>query len=271
MVGDHSHLQLRHHFGAHQLERAQRLLKRQIAEEQIGEQIVQTELVGLAFDFGQHRLRAAGDRHAILLPLLEGHAARHQSPHLGLVLGVLFAQPVQTADVVVDIRLGELARLLVGLRHHDVPQRADRRAAFELRLRLQRAATLGQCIAIRVDVDLGVVGRTVGDKMHAVIARPRGAGGVRRAVPECRMRLLQRPQRHRHVLVGIVRARMAERVVGQRGGQAVERIDKDVARFRRGNLVIGEFIRRHPAAHADFEPPVAEMVEDADLLGEPQR
>ena len=173
--------------------------------------------------------------------------------------------------MVVDVRLGELARLLVGLRHHDVAQRADRGAALELRLRLLRPAALGQRFAIGVDIDLGVVGRAVGDEVHAVLARPGRAGGVRGAVPERRRRLLQRPQRHRHVLVGVVLARIAELVVGQRRGQAVERVDEDVARFRRGDLVIGELIGRHAAPDADLEPAVAQVIEDADLLGEPQR
>ena len=187
-----------------------RLLEREVAEEQIGQQVVEPELVGLALDLGQHRLRAAGDRHAVLLPFLEGHAARHEPPHLRLVLGVLLAQPVEAADVIVDVRLGELARLLVGLRHHDVAQRADRGAVLELGLRLLRPAALGERFAIGVDVDLGVVGRAVGDEMHAVLARPGRAGGVRRAVPERRRRLLQRPQRHRHVLIGVVLAVVAE-------------------------------------------------------------
>ena len=37
------------------------------------------------------------------------------------------------------------------------------------------------------------------------------------------------------------------------------------------DLVIAELERRHAAADADLEPAVAQMIEDADLLGQPQR
>ncbi len=54
-------------------------------------------------------------------------------------------------------------------------------------------------------------------------------------------------------------------------GHAVERVDEDLARIRVRDLVIAELERRDAAADADLEPAVAEVVEDADLLGQPQR
>src|SRR5207249_4243902 len=64
---------------------------------------------------------------------------------------------------------------------------------------------------------------------------------------------------------------IAERVVRQRRRHAVESVDEDVARILVRDLVIAELERRDAAADADVEPPVAEMIEDADLLREPQR
>ena len=57
----------------------------------------------------------------------------------------------------------------------------------------------------------------------------------------------------------------------KRRGQAVEGVDEDVARFRGGDLVIGKLIGRYAAPDSDLEPAVAEMIEDADFLGQPQR
>src|SRR4051812_1931385 len=59
-----------HHLGAEQLERAQRLLQREVAEEKVAEEVSEPELVGLAFDLGHHGRGRAGDRHAVPLPFL---------------------------------------------------------------------------------------------------------------------------------------------------------------------------------------------------------
>src|SRR6185369_16422066 len=90
-------------------------------------------------------------------------------------------------------------------------------------------------------------------------------------VPERRHRLLQRTQRHRHVFVRVVLARVAEHVARERGRHAVEGVDEDVARIRVRHLVIAKLERRDAAADADLKTPVAEMVKNADLLREPQR
>ena len=133
------------------------------------------------------------------------------------------------------------------------------------------AAALGERVAVGVDVDLGIAGRAVGDEVHAVLARPGRARGVGGAVPERRMRRLQRPQRHRHVGILIMLAGIAERVVGQRRDHAVVGVDEDVARILRGDLVIAELERRHAAPDADLHAAVAQVIEDADLFGETQR
>ena len=85
------------------------------------------------------------------------------------------------------------------------------------------------------------------------------------------MRLLQRPQRYRHVLIDEVFALVGERVGRQAGADAVERIDEDVARVVVRDLVEAELVGRDAAADADLEPAVAEMVEHADFLDHAQR
>src|SRR5215470_10745214 len=71
--------------------------------------------------------------------------------------------------------------------------------------------------------------------------------------------------------IGEVLSGVAERLVRQRRRHAVEGVDEDVARILVRDLVIAELERRDAAADADIEPAMAEMVENADLLGEPQR
>ena len=62
---------------------------------------------------------------------------------------------------------------------------------------------------------------------------------------------------------------MGQPLVRQAGEQAIERIDEHGARGLGIDLVVIELERRHAAPDADLEPPVAEMIEDRDLLDEP--
>ena len=85
------------------------------------------------------------------------------------------------------------------------------------------------------------------------------------------MRLLQRPQGDRDVLVGEVRPAIGERVRYEPGADAVERIDEDVARLLMLDLVIFQLERRYSAADAHFEATMAQVIEHADLLDQAQR
>ena len=67
------------------------------------------------------------------------------------------------------------------------------------------------------------------------------------------MRLLQRPQRDRHVLVCVVLALVGERVGRQAGADAVEGVDENVARLVVRDLVVLQLERRDAAADADLE------------------
>jgi len=168
-------------------------------------------------------------------------------------------------------RLAEALGFRIGIGDEDVPQHADRRAAGKLGLGLSRPAAFCQRLLEGVDVGLGERRRSQAHEVRAVFARPGGASGIGGTIPEGRMRLLQRPQGNRHVFELVVLAGIVERVGGQSGGDAIERVDEDIARLLVIDLVILELERRHAAANAHFHPPVAEVVEDANLLDQPQR
>src|SRR3984957_14815572 len=85
------------------------------------------------------------------------------------------------------------------------------------------------------------------------------------------MRLLQRPQGDRDILVGEVWPAIGERVRYEPGADAVERIDEDVARLLMLDLVIFQLERRYSPADAHFEATMAQVIEHADLLDQAQR
>jgi hypothetical protein len=64
---------------------------------------------------------------------------------------------------------------------------------------------------------------------------------------------------------------IAELVVRERRVHGVVGIDEDVAGFGGRHLVVGKLVRRDAAPDADLHPAVAQMIEDADFLRQPQR
>ena len=85
------------------------------------------------------------------------------------------------------------------------------------------------------------------------------------------MRLLQRPDLHRHVLVLEALALMVEPLRRHALDQHLERLLEHLPRGLRVDAVIIELERRHAAADADLQPAMAHVVENADLLDQPQR
>src|SRR5262249_25886499 len=85
------------------------------------------------------------------------------------------------------------------------------------------------------------------------------------------MRLLPPARRGRRILVIEVAAGIAELIGGQPGADAVERVDENLARIVVLDLVIFQFEGRHAAADSYFQPSVAEMIEDTNLLDQAQR
>ena len=81
------------------------------------------------------------------------------------------------------------------------------------------------------------------------------------------MRLLQRAQLDRYILVAVVLAFVEKAIRRQTGANALESVDEDVARTIVINLVIFHLVGRYAAADADIEPAVAEMIEHANFLG----
>jgi hypothetical protein len=85
------------------------------------------------------------------------------------------------------------------------------------------------------------------------------------------MRLLQRPQCDRHVVVDVVLALVGERIGGQTGTDAGESVEENIARIVVLDLVVLELVGRHAAADADVEPAIAQVIEHADFLDQAQR
>jgi len=67
------------------------------------------------------------------------------------------------------------------------------------------------------------------------------------------MRLLQRAQLDRHVLVRIVLALIGKAIRRQAGVHALERVDENVARTIVLDFVIFQLVRRYAAADADID------------------
>ena len=59
--------------------------------------------------------------------------------------------------------------------------------------------------------------------------------------------------------------------MGQRFLEAVIGVEEDLAGFLMIDLVEIELERRHAAPHPQLEPPLAQVIEHTDLLGEPER
>ena len=113
-------------------------------------------------------------------------------------------------------------------------------------------------------------GGRVADDVHAGLRGALGAVRIDHAVPERRVRLLQRLELHRHVLV-------AEELPSKFTASCVSpcRIMSSASAYICGVLgvdaVIAELDRRDAAADAELEPAAAHLVEHADLFGQPQR
>src|ERR1700722_5557116 len=85
------------------------------------------------------------------------------------------------------------------------------------------------------------------------------------------MRLLERTHRHRRLAIFEIFSLVRELIALQRGVEAIERVEEDVARIVGVALVEFELERRDAAADANLEPAAAQMVEHADLFGQTQR
>jgi hypothetical protein len=110
-----------------------------------------------------------------------------------------------------------------------------------------------------------------GDAVHAVPGGEDGPMLAAQPVPERRMRALQRPQHHRHVLEAVARRAVVDATAGEALIDHVEGVLERLARLREILAIGVELVRRNPLADADVEPASAEMVEHAKLFQQPQR
>src|SRR5580658_4968452 len=134
-------------------------------------------------------------------------------------------------EMPVHRRFGEALRFRIGIGDENMPLHPDRDTAGKLSLRLRRSAAFPKRRLERVDIGLCHLRRAERDEMKAVLAGPGRADVVRRAVPERRMRLLQRPQRDRHILIDEMIALITERIRDQAGAEALEGVDEYLARL----------------------------------------
>jgi hypothetical protein len=88
-------LQLGHHLGREQRQRAQRFSEGHRAQEHIREQIVHPEFAHLALDLFPHPLGRSGNHRSIGHALFECRAARHIEPRGQAGYAVLGPQPIQ--------------------------------------------------------------------------------------------------------------------------------------------------------------------------------
>ena len=95
---------------------------------------------------------------------------------------------------------------------------------------------------------------------------PRRHGGA----PQ-RQRRLYRSQGHRHVFIPVVLALEGQPRTVQALDDQVHTLHEHFHGVIRVNAEETDFYRRHPATQAHFQPPVAEIVQHADLLNQPQR
>src|SRR6202022_152769 len=109
------------------------------------------------------------------------------------------------------------------------------------------------------------------DDVDLVLRRPRCALGHGDGVPEWRGRKLRGVYLHRHVFEIVIFALEVDLRLRQRLLDDVVSLDIHRRRLLRVDAEILQFVPGCAAADTDVEPAIAEMVEHADFLGEPQR
>ena len=98
-----------------------------------------------------------------------------------------------------------------------------------------------------------------------------GAVGRMRAVPQRRMRLLQRLDLHRHVLELVVLAVPGQRLGRERLEDQLQPLGIDLLPVLGVLPVVGNLVGHRAAAETDLQPPAAHVIEHADFLQHPQR
>ncbi|HME20552.1 MAG TPA: hypothetical protein VKI44_04190 [Acetobacteraceae bacterium] len=223
-----------------------------------GTAVIQPAVVDRGLHELAHMIRRAGDSAALRLGFLE--LLGKQRVGIGKLHVVLAPQQHETVAPLAVAAFGDLQRLLAGFGNHDVAADAHQRQFVG---RIAQRRPLG---AVAVGDRAHGLAAQIGDDVHPPLRRPRHAIRPADAVPQRRMRLLQRRQFHRHISVAVVFPLEAQRLVGHAAQDHLQRLGVHRRRRVRIDPVIAKFDRRDAAPDAEQHAAAAHLVEHADFF-----
>src|SRR4029450_5360069 len=124
-------------------------------------------------------------------------------------------------------------------------------------------------LAITIDKAPCFRGRVQAYDVRTLACRPFGAVDRVDAIPNWRMRLLQRFQLHRDILEGKKIAAKIEGSLGESLYDQLQSLRVDLLRLRRIESIKGSFSRRGATAEADLQPSAAHLIKHTDFLDQP--
>src|SRR5215510_12522068 len=126
-------------------------------------------------------------------------------------------------------------------------------------------------LTIAIDKAARFRGRIQADDVQTLLCRSFGAVDRVDAIPDWRMRLLQRFQLHRDILEGKKVAAKIEGSLGEALYNQLQSFHVDLLRFCRIESIKGSFNRRGTTAKADLQPSTAHLIKHTDFLDQPNR
>src|SRR5262249_7830215 len=126
-------------------------------------------------------------------------------------------------------------------------------------------------LAIAIGKPTSFRGGIQADDMQTLACRPLGAVDRVDAIPDWRMRLLQRLQLHRDVLEGKKVAAKIEGSLGKALDDQLQSLHVDLLCLCRIESVEGGFCGRGATAKADLQPSAAHLIKHTDFLDQPNR
>ena len=239
-----------------------RISKLHVAKHHLAEHIVDAGLVLQPCEIVVHGRGRSGDAVADVLK-------RREIGRVDVLEHELDARaapdPVHRLAPVPVGAVGDAACLRIRIGDDDVTGDAD------LRQRRRAVAELFPLRAIAVADRARSRRRPERNDVDRVRRRPGDRFGVRRAVPERRVRPLHRLRLHDVVLVFVIRALEVHDVLAEGAHQHRESLVIHLGRVRRIDTETCVLEQRAAAPDADHQPPARQMVEHADLLVEPER
>src|SRR5262247_3788997 len=126
-------------------------------------------------------------------------------------------------------------------------------------------------LAIAINKAPSFRGGIQADDMQTLACRPLGTVDRVDAIPDWRMRLLQRFQLHRDILEGKKVAAKIEGSLGEALYNQLQSFHVDLLRFCRIESIKGSFSGRGATAKADLQPSTAHLIKHTDFLDQPNR